>query len=412
MAPARDDRPRAFVHRSNAGVAGTFLTIPSSDSLASLTAMKVATSTGLQAADLGALGRLLDHALDLAPDALEPWLADLPATTRHLAPRLRSLLSGRAAGACAGFMAGRPRLDDAANDALMMAPGDRAGRYRLLSPIGRGGMCSVWLAEHVDLGAARQFAVKLPHAARTADLARRMAQEREVSALMDHPNVGRLLDHGNDAHGRPYLVLDYIRGLPLDEWCASQRLGIAGRLRLFVQVARAVTYIHGRGVVHRDLKPANVLVSDEGQAHVLDFGIACRPASAVRAAGSERSLTPAYASPEQRRGAAAACSSDVYSLGVMLFELLTGELPWRRERGLFSTRDDFGPGSEAPLASATAKNEALAESLRGAIDATLAKALAARPEHRHLGVSALAEDIERHLARLESRQRAAAPRSF
>jgi len=348
--------------------------------------------------DLKILSRLLDHALELDSPLSEHWLAGLPATMRHLVPQLRELLDAHHAGSCADFMACRPKLDAAAQDETVHA-GDMAGPYRLLKEVGRGGMCTVWLAERADTQPARQFALKMPRRPLDDGLALRFAHEREISALMDHPNVSRLCDTGNDAEGHPYLVLEYVSGLTLDKWCESRQCGVARRLRLFLQVARAVAYVHGRSVVHRDLKPANVLVDQYDQVHLVDFGIACRLHSSRQVDATlagERSMTPGYASPEQCRGEATSCMSDVYSLGVLLFELLTGQLPHPRTQGLVLD-DESEWTTRAPRASRFAKDAFTALELRGPIDAILRKALAPRAEQRHATSSALADDVERCL---------------
>ena len=160
------------------------------------------------------------------------------------------------------------------SDESVAHAGDRVGAYALLREIGRGGMGSVWLAARADGSFKRQVALKLPRLAWGAGLAERMAREREIGALLEHPNIARLYDAGVDERGRPYLALEYIDGQPIDAWCEAQGLSVRDRLRLFVQVARAVAYAHGRLVVHRDLKPSNVMVTPDGQAHLLDFGIA------------------------------------------------------------------------------------------------------------------------------------------
>jgi eukaryotic-like serine/threonine-protein kinase len=206
-------------------------------------------------------------------------------------------------------------------------------------------------------------------------------------------------------------VLDPICGQPLGTWCAQQQLSVDDRLRLFLQVVRAVAYVHSHGVVHRDLKPSNVLVSGDGQAHVLDFGIACNLQTAGQGestASSERSLTPAYASPEQIRGAGNSFASDIYSLGVMLFELLTGQLPHARETGFLSAANTLDCGSVAPLASSRVKDASAASRLRGPVDALLHKAISPQPEHRHSTATILADAIERLLS-LQSSYQIAAP---
>jgi serine/threonine-protein kinase len=350
------------------------------------------------AADLRILSRLLDQALELEWPRLEHWLAGLPAAIRHLVPPLRKLLRAHHASGCADFLTDGPRLDAASPDRLAQA-GDMAGPYRLLKEVGRGGMCSVWLAERAGTAPGRRFALKMPRRPVDQNLALRLANERDISALMDHPNVCHLRDAGSDAAGRPYLVLDYVSGPTLDTWCGSRQCSVAGRLRLFLQVARAVAYVHGLGVVHRDLKPANVLVDQDRQVHLIDFGIARRlhsprPVGSPRAV--EHSMTPGYASPEQRRGEATCCRSDVYSLGVLLFELLTGRLPHARRPGLLP-EDAWAPDAAAPRASRFAKDASSARALRGPIDAMLRKALAPRPEQRHASASALADDAARCL---------------
>ena len=360
------------------------------------------------ASPLQALSRLLDQALDLPPERLEPWLCSLGADDRTLLPRLRTLLAKHRAGSCAAFMSTGPRLDETADVNAGQAgqageTGETVGPYRLLREVGRGGMSTVWLAEREDLGSNTLFAIKLPHRRVDESLARRAACEREITALMRHPHVARLRDAGVDHHQRPYLVLDPVAGQPLDVFCAARQLGVDGRLRLFVQLARAVAYVHGRGVVHRDLKPANVLVNQAAQVQLIDFGIACRLPSQAdgnnSARDGEHSLTPSYASPEQLRSQAPRLASDVYSLGVVLFELLTGKLPFLRRRGLLAGLDRATTALPPPLASDAASDPSTAARLRGRLDAILAQALAAEPEQRHASARALADDIEKHLGR-------------
>jgi eukaryotic-like serine/threonine-protein kinase len=211
-----------------------------------------------------------------------------------------------------------------------------------------------------------------------------------------------LYDAGVDAKGRPYLALEYIDGQPLDDWCEAKGLSIGDRLRLFVQVARAVAYAHGRLVVHRDLKPSNVLVTADGQAHLLDFGIAkllheAGPGEDRLTQEQGRVLTPHYASPEQIRGETITVASDVYSLGVLLYELLTGRYPYEPESRSLAAIEAAILNDEPILASSKAKDKSTAKALRGEIDAILGKALRREPNQRYATVDAFAEDVERHL---------------
>jgi serine/threonine-protein kinase len=376
--------------------------------------MPLPTSTPTSTADLRALSQLLDQAMQLPASGVDAWLAALPDAVRHLAPRLCSLLQQHRTGACGGFMASSPRLNDDST-ASNVQPGHRAGPYRLLREIGRGGMCSVWLAERTGPGRARQVAIKLPNRALGADTTCRMARERDITALMNHPRVARLRDAGLDGDERPYLVLDRVQGLPLDQWREHRQPSLRARLRLAVQLARALAYVHGLGVVHRDLKPANVMVSARGHVHLLDFGIACGlpPAQQATAEPStELSFTPAYASPEQRRGEPTTVASDVYSLGVLVFELLTGQLPHEPQatgRGWLTPISSATRESTPPLSSSHAVDAATAAHLRGAIDAVLFQALAPLPARRPASAAAMAGALRVCLRSIASRRDSACP---
>ncbi len=354
----------------------------------------------LKPADLPLLSRLLDQALDLPEDQIEPWLAALPPEQAHLAPRLLEMLASRRSTVGGAFLVDGPRLSPA--DESVAHTDDRVGPYRLIREIGRGGMGSVWLAGRADGSYQRQVALKLPRLAWGAGLTERMARERDIGTLLEHPTIARLYDAGVDEHGRPFLAFEYIDGQPIDAWCEAQALDTRARLRLFVQVARAVAYAHGRLVVHRDLKPSNVLVTADGHARLLDFGIA---KLLIEAAPGERGLThelgrvmtPHYASPEQIAGEAITVQSDVYSLGVLLYELVTGVLPHAAKRGTLGAVEDAILEGDAPLASSRVKDKAVARALRGEVDAILGKAMQRDAGRRYATADALAEDIERHL---------------
>ncbi len=354
--------------------------------------------------DLPLLSRLLDEALDLSPEQLDSWLAALPPEYERLRAQLSALLALHQSPDQASFLATGPRLAAGANDGSSARPGDRVGPYRLIREIGRGGMGAVWLADGEHSALKRQVALKLPRIAwgERERLAERMARERDIGALLEHPSIARLYDAGIDDAGRPYLALEYVDGQPIDVWCTSRALSIPLRLSLFLQIARAVAYAHGRLVVHRDLKPSNVLVTADGRAHLLDFGIATflreTAGDDERAAlEAERALTPLYASPEQLRGEAITVASDVYSLGTLLFELVTGCLPHHPLGKSIAALEVAVLEGEAPLASNRASEDRTARELRGEIDSILAKALKLDPAERYSSADAMADDIERHL---------------
>ncbi|PTT92017.1 hypothetical protein DBR42_02830, partial [Pelomonas sp. HMWF004] len=366
-------------------------------------------ATLLTATDIAALSRLIDELLALPAADRADWLAALAPTDQHLALALQSMLAEHEGSRAPALGTELPALGDIL-DASTPKPGDRVGPYRLLRQIGQGGMGSVWLAERADGALTREVALKLPRLAWDAGLAARMARERDIGALLEHPNITRLYDAGVDAQGRPFLALEYIAGQPIDAWCAAQSLDVPARLRLFMQVVHGIAYAHGRLVIHRDLKPANVLVSADGQAHVLDFGIARRlhdsepagPAQTLQGQHTQtheqhRALTPRYASPEQISGETLTVQSDVYSLGVLLYELLTGTSPITAKRASPGALEDAILRGQAPLASSRAPVRATARALRGDLDAILAQAMQREPARRYPTADALAQDIERHL---------------
>ncbi len=361
----------------------------------------------IDAASWVELNQLLDEALDREPAARAAWLESLEPRFESLKPRLRELLSRAASVETGEFLATLPKFAASGEDAETPrgAVGETVGAYRLLRELGAGGMGSVWLAERADGLISRPVALKLPHVSgRRADLAERMAREREILATLDHRNIARLLDAGITAEGQPFLALEYVEGAPIDEYCAgiagSSPADLATRLKLFLQVADAVASAHGRLVVHRDLKPDNILVTPDGGVKLLDFGIAKLldggEARATRLTElSGRALTPDYASPEQILGEPLTVASDVYSLGVILFELLTGERPYRLERDSRGALEDAILSSELRRPSEVARAGAAA--LRGDLDNIVLECLKKEPGERYATVNALADDITRHL---------------
>ena len=350
---------------------------------------------------------LLDTALELEPAARPAWLAALGPEHAALSPWLEDLLRTHAAKDTADFMR------DTATSVLAGGPTPPApgtdlvvGPYRLLREIGQGGMATVWLAERADGLLERRVALKLPHVSwGMASFADRMARERNILASLTHPNIARLYDAGLAADGRPYLALEYVDGRPIDAYAAAHALDVRARVALVVQVVRAVAHAHARLVVHRDLKPSNILVDAEGVAHLLDFGIARLVDPDLTALGDAqltqapgRALTPDYASPEQIRGEAIGTASDIYSLGVVAFELLTGDRPHRFAKGLSAAALASAiDAAEPPRASARSGDEARSRQLKGDLDAILMRALARAGGERYATVDAFADDLERHL---------------
>jgi WD40 repeat protein/tRNA A-37 threonylcarbamoyl transferase component Bud32 len=314
--------------------------------------------------------------------------------------------------ACSGGI--DPVLDRRVADPDTALIGKRFGPYAVLALLGHGGMGSVWLAERVDGLFARKVALKLVHPALVGGVTtERFTREREILASLNHPNIARLLDAGFAEDGQPYLALEYVAGTPLTTYCDDHHLSIRARLELFRQVLAAVQYAHAHLVIHRDLKPANILVTADGQAQLLDFGIAklltegeAKATELTQMGG--RALTPDYAAPEQIVGAPITTAADVYALGVMLYELLTGERPYklkRDSRGALEEailRTDPVAPSRAALSQAAAAARAMSagkmsSAFKGDLDTITAKALKKSPTERYATANAFGEDIARYL---------------
>jgi len=292
----------------------------------------------LSIAQMAAMSRLLDEALPLDTAGRRAWLEALPAEHRDLAQTLREALlpeEAQAAGleplspqAMAAF-AGHP-----GTRASRLKPGARVGPYELIRPLGSGGMAEVWLARRADGAFKREVALKLPMLNQLrGDLEARFARERDILASLEHPHIARFYDAGVDPHASPYLAMEYVQGQPLTEWCDAHRLNVTARLELFMQVLEALQYAHQKQVIHRDLKASNILVTESGQVRLLDFGVAKlleadEADSAPLTSVYGRALTPDYASPELLQGEAIDARSDIYSLGVLLYEILTGLRPY------------------------------------------------------------------------------------
>ena len=346
------------------------------------------------------VSRLLDEALDMQPALHEQWLAGLPAEHADLRETLRNLLRANAEAETRDFL---PDLEKLGTRAIAdAAAGDLVGPYRLIRELGSGGMASVWLADRADGTLRRQVALKVAKVTFSdGGLAARMSRERDILATLEHPNIARLYDAGVDPIGRPWLAMEYVEGVALDAHASSNALSVRQRLELFLQVARAVAFAHGRLVVHRDLKPANILVTPAGEVRLLDFGIARlldagMPSGAQHTQFAVRAFTPLYAAPEQFTGEPVTVSTDVYSLGVLLYELLSGVSPYASFRNTPAVLEEAvltkGPASASSVASAIDRR-----ALRGDLDNILARALEKVPAERYASVEAFAADVERHL---------------
>jgi serine/threonine-protein kinase len=359
----------------------------------------------IDVATWSALNKLLDTALDLPPSERGAWLDRLGAEFDELKPRLRDLLAHEASVETGDFLRTLPKVDAIA--VSTQAPskeqhGTQVGPYRLLSELGSGGMGSVWLAERADGMMNRRVALKLPHVAgRLAGLEERMAREREILATLNHPNIATLYEAGVTTDGQPYLALEYVEGKPIDDYCKEHSLDLRARLKLFAQVANAVAHAHAKLVVHRDLKPSNILVTADGQVRLLDFGIAklLEDGSARRTQLTEltgRALTPDYASPEQILGQPISTASDVYSLGVILYQLLAGERPYKLRRDSRGALEDAIVQADPARPSAVSQ-QSFRKSLRGDLDNIVLKALKKKPEERYAAVLSFVGDVYRFL---------------
>ncbi len=372
--------------------------------------------------------RLLDLALDLQPGERDAFLDTACAGDAALREQLLALLR---ADAQAGEFLHTPALDA---EPLVSAlfedslAGKQVGPYRIVREIGRGGMGVVYLAERADGQFQQQVALKLIKRGMDSDaILQRFLHERQILARLQHPNIARLLDGGITDEGQPYFAMERVDGTPLTTYCDQFHLGVEARLRLFLKACAAVQYAHQSLVVHRDLKPANMLVTESGELKLVDFGIAKvlggdAGESPTTQLGS-RPMTPEYASPEQLRNEPLTTAADVYALGVVLYELLSGHLPHDLQRGnpdamarlvltepvrpsRAATRPAAGAGSDPAIRPTTPERvsrdrgtrpDRLRRRLAGDLDTICLKALQRDPERRYASVQTLRDDIERHL---------------
>ena len=286
--------------------------------------------------------------------------------------------------------------------------GRRVGPYRIVQRIGAGGMGTVYLAVRADAAFDKQVAVKvIKRGMDTDDTLRRFQDERQTLARLDHPNIARLIDGGSTGDGRPFLVMEYVEGRAIDEFCDGERMTVRDRLGLFRTVCQAVQHAHQNLVIHRDLKPDNILVAADGSPKLLDFGIAkvLAPSPGEAPAPTslvDRRMTLAYSSPEQMRGEPMTTASDVYSLGVILYELLTGQRPYLHDVAT-PIAYERALTEPVPLPSARAREggqAAVARELAGDLDTIVLKAIEPDTARRYASVQQLGEDVERYLTGL------------
>ncbi len=354
------------------------------------------------------LAELFDRALELDAAGREALLADTGDET--LRSELQRMLaadaaSGRLDTADAAVVGAQVEQLLHAADPEATLIGHRIGCWRIESLLGSGGMGRVFLASRVDGEFEQRVALKLLGAGFADDLTRRrFLEERRVLAKLAHPRIARLLDGGLGPDGEPWYAMEYVDGAPLTEWCDARKLPLSARLDLFRKVCEAVDFAHRHLVIHRDLKPANILVDAEGEPKLLDFGIAkLLPAADAQTRSDTRMMTPEYAAPEQLRNEAVSTATDVYALGAILFELLTGKRAFADPLG---SREPPSALRACPITDSRAAERAatrattphhLRKALRGDLERILRGALEPDPARRYRSAGALAADLHRHL---------------
>jgi eukaryotic-like serine/threonine-protein kinase len=347
------------------------------------------------------MSEYLDKAFDLEAPERERWLADLATTEPNVADTLRRLLARQDSLAADGFLETSPLvvLSDLAAGGRTAKAGERIGAYTLERPIGRGGMGEVWLASRSDGRFEGRCAIKfLDTLAGPGRFVERFRHEGRLLARLAHPNIARLIDAGATEDERQYLAIEYVDGEPIHQYCASHSLDVRARVRLFCDVVAAVATAHANLIIHRDLKPTNVLVTREGTAKLLDFGIAkllTDDDEGGLTRFEEVALTPEYAAPEQLLGEVPSTATDVYQLGMLLYVLLTERHPLQSAGGR-AERIRAALDGRVPPASELATGPVRAE-LRGDLDAILSMALRKDPRERYATAAALRDDLVRYL---------------
>jgi serine/threonine protein kinase/tetratricopeptide (TPR) repeat protein/TolB-like protein len=372
---------------------------------------------------------LFSLALEREPEARSAYLREACDGDEALRAEVESLLQSHYREDT--FLEGSgPALLDA--DPTSDVIGRRVGDYRIVSEAGRGGTSIVYLAERADQHYEKRVAIKMLRSGEdSAEILQRFRMERQTLARLDHPNIITLLDGGSTEEGLPYLVMDFVEGVPVDRYCEERRLSLTDRLKIFRTVCDTVEYAHCNGVIHRDLKPSNILVTCDGAPRLLDFGIAKLrdpkrfSLSTLATLSGMHAMTPEYASPEQLRGQPVTAATDIYSLGVLLYVLLCGRHPYPTAgRSLLElermvcevapvrpsvaatcpeqipSAPGESPQLSVPEGVAALRDEqskSLRRALRGDLDAIALKALSKEPERRYLSAGAFSDDVSRHL---------------
>jgi serine/threonine protein kinase/tetratricopeptide (TPR) repeat protein len=364
-----------------------------------------------------ALSALYEEADGLRADELKAWLERLEREGNPLLPQLKLMLDARSHLETDDFLGTLPKLSSDAANASDWHEGDRVGPYRLVKPLGEGGMAEVWLAERADGAFKRQVAIKLPYPRPGREtFAARFDRERDILATLRHPHIAGLFDAGVTKEGQAWLALEYVEGQPISTFCDERKLPVRERVQLFRQVLLAVQHAHANLVIHRDLKPGNILVTSQGEVRLLDFGIAklleaqgdaIEETELTRQAG--RSLTPRYASPEQLMGLPLTTACDVYSLGVVFYELICGERPYelkvespaQLEHAILEVEPrapSRRPIGEAQAEMRGAAVNGLRKLLVQELDAIALRCLEKKQSARYSSVDAVLADIDRWLA--------------
>jgi serine/threonine protein kinase len=358
---------------------------------------------------------LFEAAADLAPNERASLLSDECDGDDALRREVESLLNSDAQ--TDGFIEQpvleipRDLFSEATEESFV---GRHFGAYQIIREIGRGGLGAVYLAARSDDEYRKEVAIKLVRRGLdTEDILRRFRNERQILAQLDHPNIARLIDGGTTTDRLPYFVMDYVNGEPLTTYCAAHSLSTTERLNLFRKVCAAVTYAHQNLVIHRDLKPSNILIASDGEPKLLDFGIAKLlgqdDEALAQTMTSQRVMTPEYASPEQVKGERITTASDVYSLGVLLYELLTGRRPYRLKTRTaeeiaraITDQEPERPSTAVTRAHSVSPASAISSPkfLRGDLDNIVLMAMRKESARRYTSVGQFSEDIRRHLAGL------------